>query len=330
MPSSPRRRGPSVVRRKPLDPRLRGDPASYREGRRVPAFEGTTAFSSCISVTRHRMTPRREILAGVMSGTSLDGVDAVLADFAGFTPGAGACTVLAATHVTFPSDLRRELLALQDAGADEIVRAARAANALADLYVHALRSVCLAAGDRAARRRRGRRARADGPAPSAGRLDAADQQSGTRGRARVHDGGRGLPDARHRGRRAGRAARAGVPRGAVQAAGARARRREHRRHRERHDPAHARRSARLRHGAGQRPARPREPAVPGRTLRRRRRVGRDGRRRRGAARLPAGRAVFRVASAEEHRARPLQRRLARRPPARRRLARARRRTCRRR
>jgi len=92
------------------------------------------------------MTPRREILAGVMSGTSLDGVDAVLADFAGFAPGAGACTVLAATHVTFPSELRRELLALQDAGADEIVRAARAANALADLYVHALRSVCLAAG----------------------------------------------------------------------------------------------------------------------------------------------------------------------------------------
>ena len=89
------------------------------------------------------MTARREILAGVMSGTSLDGVDAVLADF---TPGAAACTLLAATHVTFPSDLRRELLALQDTGADEIVRAARAANALADLYVQALRSVCLAAG----------------------------------------------------------------------------------------------------------------------------------------------------------------------------------------
>ena len=89
------------------------------------------------------MTERREILAGVMSGTSLDGVDAVLADF---TLGAVACTLLAATHVTFPSDLRRELLALQDAGPDEIVRAARAANALADLYVHALRSVCLAAG----------------------------------------------------------------------------------------------------------------------------------------------------------------------------------------
>jgi anhydro-N-acetylmuramic acid kinase len=78
-----------------------------------------------------------------MSGTSLDGIDAVLADFA---PGDRPCRLLAATHVAFPSDLRRELFALQTAGDDEIVRAARAANALADLYVHALRSVCLAAG----------------------------------------------------------------------------------------------------------------------------------------------------------------------------------------
>lgn len=85
----------------------------------------------------------RELFAGVMSGTSLDGIDAVLADF-------GAphhvCTVAAATHVDFPAELRRELLALQSSGPDEIVRAARAANRLADLYAHALRSVCLAAG----------------------------------------------------------------------------------------------------------------------------------------------------------------------------------------
>jgi anhydro-N-acetylmuramic acid kinase len=85
---------------------------------------------------------RRELYAGVMSGTSLDGVDAVLADF---TPGVASCALLAATHIDFPSALRRELLALQAADEDEIVRAARAANALADLYVHALRSVCAAA-----------------------------------------------------------------------------------------------------------------------------------------------------------------------------------------
>jgi len=77
-----------------------------------------------------------------MSGTSLDGIDAVLADF---TPGPRPCALLAATHIAFPSDLRRELLALQASGNDELVRAGRAANGLADLYVHALRSVCRAA-----------------------------------------------------------------------------------------------------------------------------------------------------------------------------------------
>lgn len=76
-----------------------------------------------------------------MSGTSLDGIDAVLADFA---PPQGVCRVIAATHVDFPAELRRELLTLQSSGHDEIVRAARAANRLADLYAHALRSVCLA------------------------------------------------------------------------------------------------------------------------------------------------------------------------------------------
>jgi len=90
------------------------------------------------------MTARREIYAGVMSGTSLDGIDAVIADFA--PANAAACALRGATHIAFPSALRDELLALQVSGADEIVRAARAANALADLYVHALRSVCLASG----------------------------------------------------------------------------------------------------------------------------------------------------------------------------------------
>jgi anhydro-N-acetylmuramic acid kinase len=86
---------------------------------------------------------RRELYAGVMSGTSLDGIDAALADFA---PGARPCVTLAATHIAFPAELRQELLALQATERDEIVRAARAANKLADLYAHALRSVCLAAG----------------------------------------------------------------------------------------------------------------------------------------------------------------------------------------
>jgi len=88
-------------------------------------------------------TARRELYAGVMSGTSLDGVDAVLVEF---PRDVGAPRLLCGTHVDFPSTLRRELLALQAPESDEIARAARAANVLADLYAHALRSVCLVAG----------------------------------------------------------------------------------------------------------------------------------------------------------------------------------------
>ena len=42
----------------------------------------------------------REIHAGVMSGTSLDGVDAVVADFA--PGGSTVCRLLGAAHISFP------------------------------------------------------------------------------------------------------------------------------------------------------------------------------------------------------------------------------------
>ena len=55
----------------------------------------------------------RQVYAGVMSGTSLDGVDAVIADFA---PEAGrVCRLLGAAQVPFAQPLRNELLALQRA-----------------------------------------------------------------------------------------------------------------------------------------------------------------------------------------------------------------------
>jgi anhydro-N-acetylmuramic acid kinase len=76
-----------------------------------------------------------------MSGTSLDGVDAVLAGFEG-----DACRVLAAVHRPFAAPLRTELLALQTAGADELARAARAGTALADAYAAAITDVLGAAG----------------------------------------------------------------------------------------------------------------------------------------------------------------------------------------
>jgi anhydro-N-acetylmuramic acid kinase len=78
----------------------------------------------------------RQLFAGVMSGTSLDGVDAVVADFA---PGGGRpCELLAAAHVPFSRSLADELHALQRSGADELARAARAANALADTCADAI------------------------------------------------------------------------------------------------------------------------------------------------------------------------------------------------
>jgi anhydro-N-acetylmuramic acid kinase len=88
---------------------------------------------------------RGECCVGVMSGTSLDGVDAVLARFDD-----QACRVLAAAHRPFPAGLRTELLALQTAGADELARAARAANALADTYAEAIGEALAAGGVAAA------------------------------------------------------------------------------------------------------------------------------------------------------------------------------------
>ncbi len=78
----------------------------------------------------------RELFAGVMSGTSLDGVDAVIADFA--PKSAKPCETLGAAHVGLPSLLRDELLALQQPGNNELARAGAAANMLAELYSDAI------------------------------------------------------------------------------------------------------------------------------------------------------------------------------------------------
>ncbi|HEV2220125.1 MAG TPA: anhydro-N-acetylmuramic acid kinase [Casimicrobiaceae bacterium] len=84
-----------------------------------------------------------DLFAGVMSGTSLDGVDAVIADF---SPSSGAaCETLGAAHVAYPPLLRDELLALQLPGSNELARAGVAAYMLAEIYAEAIAKALAAA-----------------------------------------------------------------------------------------------------------------------------------------------------------------------------------------
>jgi anhydro-N-acetylmuramic acid kinase len=82
-----------------------------------------------------------QLYIGLMSGTSLDGVDAVLVDFGG-----AALRVLAHAHRPFDPALAAELLALNTPGGNELHRAALAGNALVRLCAKAIDDL-LATGD---------------------------------------------------------------------------------------------------------------------------------------------------------------------------------------
>src|SRR5450631_4246691 len=76
---------------------------------------------------------KANLYIGIMSGTSLDGVDVVLADLA-----AGGVRLVSHMRRDFAPELRTELTALQSQGADELNRAAIAAQHLGRAYAIAI------------------------------------------------------------------------------------------------------------------------------------------------------------------------------------------------
>lgn len=83
---------------------------------------------------------------GLMSGTSLDAVDGLLVPF---TDGRPQFQPQASRHYAsrpFPPELRQQLLALNDSGADELHRAALAANALVRIYAEVVQSLLATSG----------------------------------------------------------------------------------------------------------------------------------------------------------------------------------------
>ncbi len=87
----------------------------------------------------------KDYFIGLMSGTSMDGVDGVLVDFSEENP-----HIVAVQSAPLAPELRAELLALNTSGTDELHRAALAGNALARTYAQVVQALLANSGVRRA------------------------------------------------------------------------------------------------------------------------------------------------------------------------------------
>ena len=92
-------------------------------------------------MTSSNLSPQPELYIGLMTGTSLDGVDAVLVDLGGATP-----QLLASQAWPLPDDLRAALLTLQAPAVGELHAAYLAGNALARCYAEAVEQLLAQSG----------------------------------------------------------------------------------------------------------------------------------------------------------------------------------------